>query len=73
MTCPTCGKSVVTPMDVPDQICDECKGILRLQEVAEILGGGWKMQGGYLPTVILTLDEAEAIVRRLHPNERTVA
>ena len=40
----------------------------RIRELAQKLGGGWRLEHGIMPVVVLTIVEAEALEARL---ERT--
>lgn len=41
-----------------------------LQRLAASLGGGWRMEHGVMPTIVLTLDEAKAAEERVRTDER---
>jgi hypothetical protein len=39
---------------------------LELERIAKKLGGGWRIEHGLMPVVVLTLREAQALERRLN-------
>ena len=40
-----------------------------LERLADVLGGGWRIERGVMPVVVLTLAEAQALEARLTESE----
>lgn len=44
----------------------------KVQEQARTLGGGWRMERGIMPVVVLTTVEAARLILKLDTQERTI-